>query len=58
MKTDLMTAAEVADLLAVSRPTVNRWVRVGKLHGIELPNGSYRIPRAEVDAILASTLTT
>lgn len=31
METTLLTTAEVADLLGVSIPTVNRWVRDGRL---------------------------
>ncbi|WP_185934426.1 MerR family transcriptional regulator [Actinobaculum suis] len=48
-----MTTAEVAKLLQVSRSTVLNWCRNGSLPAIRTPGGQFRIPKSEVDRILA-----
>jgi excisionase family DNA binding protein len=44
----LLTAAEVADLLAVSVSTVHRWARDGTLPSITLPTGTRRFDLRDV----------
>jgi len=61
----LLTVKEVAAALRVSTPTVYRWVSDGEMEAIRYGKplvagstkrgGAIRIPRAEVDARLAST---
>lgn len=48
----LMTVTEVAAELRVSTATVRRWIAAGKLPATTLPTGTYRVARADVDAIL------
>ena len=51
--TDLMTAAQVAELLQVHYNTVYRWVDEGHLKGFRLPGGrGLRFRRADVLALL------
>ena len=38
-----VTTAGIADYCMVSRSTVGRWVRDGKLSGVRLPSGHYRV---------------
>lgn len=38
--------------LAVSRDTVQRWCRDGKINSQTLPSGYYRIPTDEIEAIV------
>lgn len=55
---DLLTTAEVAERLRVSRMTVSRWVRAGQIRAIRLPGGrALRFHPADVDAILAQGTT-
>lgn len=49
---DLLLPDEVAGELRVDRETVLRWLRDGKMRGIKLPGGDWRVSRAEVDRIL------
>lgn len=49
----LMTPKEVADLFKVSRRTVNKWAREGRIIGIQTPGGQYRFWRSEVARLLA-----
>lgn len=46
-----MTVSEVAAALRVTPETVLRWIRTGRLEGVALPSGRYRIPRTAVDAL-------
>jgi excisionase family DNA binding protein len=48
---DLLSAAEVADILEVSGETVRRWVASGRIRHIRLPSGQVRFERADIDAI-------
>lgn len=50
----LMTARDVADVLAVSTETVLRWTRRGELPGIRLPSGALRYRPEEVEAWIAA----
>ena len=48
----------VAKECGVSRVTVYKWCRTGKVKAIELPNGQIRIPDAEVRRILKNPAAT
>ena len=49
---DLLTATEVADQYRVSRMTVSRWVKAGRLPAIRLAGGNrMRFRREDVEAI-------
>ncbi len=49
---NLLTTGKVARILGVSRHTVTRWIRQGKIKAIRLPSGRYRIPKEVVLKIL------
>jgi excisionase family DNA binding protein len=51
---DLLKPREVADLLRVDESTVLRWIKEGDVEALRLPGGTYRIPRSEVERILAT----
>jgi excisionase family DNA binding protein len=53
----LLTAREVAEMLAVSTETVLRWVRQGKLPAIRLPGGAIRFREADIDRCLKGWAT-
>jgi excisionase family DNA binding protein len=38
-----LTVGRIADYCLVSRSTVRRWLKDGRLNGIRLPSGHYRI---------------
>lgn len=49
---DLLTASEVAEQYRISRMTVSRWVKAGRLPAIRLAGlRSLRFRRADVDAL-------
>ena len=43
---------EVAELLALSRRTVYRMIRDGRINGVKWGNGPWRIPRESLTGIL------
>ena len=45
-KENHITVKDTADYCMVSRVTVRRWVRDGKLFAMKLPSGHYRITTA------------
>lgn len=53
---ELMTVREVADALRVDDTTVRRWIKLGALKAIVLPNKNkrqaYRIRRSTLNAVL------
>jgi excisionase family DNA binding protein len=51
---DLLKPREVGDLLRVDESTVLRWIKEGQLGALRLPGGTFRVPRAEVERILAT----
>lgn len=51
LHSDLLTTAEVADLLRVSRASVSRWAKDGVLRPIRV-GGVVRFRRDDVDALL------
>jgi len=50
----LLTVAEVAEELRVSRITIKRWIKAGKLNGIRLTPHIIRIEEEEVDRFRAA----
>ncbi|MGJ9441496.1 MULTISPECIES: MerR family transcriptional regulator [Actinotignum] len=53
MSKQILTTREVASLMGVSRTTVTRWCSENDIRAVRLPSGQWRIPRSEVDRILA-----
>lgn len=51
-KSDMLTTRQAAELLAVDRATVARYVRLGQLPAIRLPSGHIRIPKEAVERLL------
>ena len=49
---DLLLPEEAAEELRVHIETIMRWLRSGKLRGVKLPGGAWRVPREELDRIL------
>ena len=56
---DLITVAEVAEILRVDGTTVRRWVKQGVLEAVVLPHlnerQGYRIKRSTLDRLLGNT---
>lgn len=50
---DHLTVTEAAQALGVSVPTVKRYIYDEKLKSVKLPGGQHRIPRSEIDRLLA-----
>lgn len=50
---ELLTSAEVAEILRVSGATVRRWARAGKLPGVVVVAGNVRFRRDAIEALLA-----
>ena len=48
----LLRVTEVANILAVSRALVYKWINEGKIAYVSLPSGTIRIPYSEVRRIL------
>jgi len=48
----MLRSGEVAEILGVSRHTMVKWVREGRIRVIRLPSGRYRVPESEVKEIL------
>jgi excisionase family DNA binding protein len=47
-----LNTREVADLLRVDPDTVSTWARTGRITAVRTPGGYWRIPEADVQAIL------
>ena len=47
----LLKLAEVQRQLGVSRWTLYEWLKDGRIQGVKLPCGHYRIPEAEVNRL-------
>lgn len=45
----LFTLSEVAYMLGVSYWTVYNWVREGRLKGVKVPTGRWRVPRSALE---------
>jgi excisionase family DNA binding protein len=52
MPDELLSAAEVAELLQVADETVRRWAAADRLPHIRYPSGQIRFRRADIEAIL------
>lgn len=52
MSSELITSAEVAELLRISRSTVTRYARLGQLPAIRLPSGYLRFRREDIERLL------
>ena len=48
MISNLLTVEEVATTLKVPETTIRKWLKDGKLKGVKLPNGDWRIPHDAV----------
>lgn len=56
MAVELFTVKEVAEKLRVKPRTVYRWLKSGRMTGIETPGGQHRIPGEELRREWASRL--
>ena len=45
----LFTLHEVAYMLGVSYWTVYRWVKSGKIKGVKIPSGRWRVPKSALE---------
>jgi excisionase family DNA binding protein len=54
----LLSTGKVAEICSVSRDTVLKWVKSGKVPFYETPGGQYRVPRSALDAILKNRTAT
>lgn len=56
ISSDLLTVAEVAEILRVDDTTVRRWVKQGAMAAVVLPHANdrqaYRIKRETVEALI------
>ncbi|MDD7812592.1 excisionase family DNA-binding protein [Mycobacterium sp. CSUR Q5927] len=50
---DLLTTAEVAELAKISKITVTRAVKAGRITPLRTPGGHFRFRRGDVDALLS-----
>ncbi len=57
-KANYLTSKEVADLFGVSRATVTRWAREGRLVSLVTLGRQRRYPRVEVERLLESLSST
>lgn len=53
---EILTTAEVADLLKMSQASVQRWCKAGELEAFNL--GTWRIPLAAVEKFLQARVNT
>lgn len=52
MSGKLLTTAQAAEMLAVSKDTIRRYVRLGQLEAVRLPSGHYRVYEDQVRRLL------
>lgn len=57
MSEKLYTTGEVAEYLKVEESTVRSWLRSGKIAGIKLPSGIYRITESTLNTLLGKDLS-
>lgn len=57
MNKQLLRVAEAADVLAVSRWTIYRWVEEGRLEGTKIGRGSLRVFRTSLDRLVQNNKT-
>jgi excisionase family DNA binding protein len=53
---EMLTPKEVRLRLGISKRTLYRWIKTGKINAVILPSGRIRIPREEVEKILKTAL--
>lgn len=51
---ELVTSAEAADISGVSKMTILRAVKAGKLKPLRTPGGHFRFRRGDVDKLLST----
>ena len=51
--TELLSTGDLASLLGLSKSTIIRWIREGKIPARRLGEKLWRIPRREVEGLLA-----
>ena len=51
----MLSPKEVRVKLGISKRTLYRWIKTGKIKAVVLPSGRIRIPREEVEKILRAT---
>lgn len=51
----LLSTAQAASLLSVSRRTVLNWIEAGKVPYVRLPGGEYRVPLSGLLSSLSGT---
>ncbi|MBW4028541.1 helix-turn-helix transcriptional regulator [Acidipila rosea] len=49
----MLTPREAALRLGIAYPTIKQWLYRGKIKAVKTPGGHYRIPEAELDALLS-----
>jgi len=47
----MLKLAEIEQDMGVSRWTLYAWLKEGKIRGIKLPSGHYRVPREELEKL-------
>ncbi|MCS6319928.1 MAG: helix-turn-helix domain-containing protein [Nitrospira sp.] len=57
MNKQLLQVGEAADVLAVSRWTIYRWVEEGRLEGTKIGRGSLRVFRTSLDRLVQTNKT-
>jgi excisionase family DNA binding protein len=57
MQKQLLRVGEAADVLAVSRWTIYRWVEDGRLEGTKIGRGSLRVFRASLERLVQRNKT-
>jgi len=50
---ELLRPQEAARMISVSYPTLKQWIYKGKIQSVMTPGGHHRIPRSEVDRLVA-----
>lgn len=58
MNDELLTPAEVAELVKVSTQTIKRWFHRGKIAAIMLPNDQLRFRREDIEALMTPQVMT
>ena len=54
MDKEMYTTAEVGKIFGVTRQTILVWINRGVIKAT-MPNGSYRIPKSEIDRVKGET---
>lgn len=57
MNKQLLRVGEAADVLAVSRWTIYRWVEEGRLEGTKIGRGSLRVFRTSLERLVQNNKT-